>query len=197
MPNVTEILAEWLQEHGYDGLLSEDEDCDCTIEELVPCLDVWGICRAGRFIRCEACEEEKTCDAAKRRAKQPGCIFEPRGPLSARGDSGRTPDCCGDVGHDVDRGCRLDIGRRLDTPGAPAWGYPRTHPLVGDEIAQVRSPGGVTHLFYVGNEVALCGARIARWTVTLDKHPAALCRNCTRVYEARYDARYDTGRIGP
>lgn len=54
------------------------------------------------------------------------------------------------------------------------------------EVTQVRSPGGVTHIFQVGSEVTFCGSKCARWTVTLDPYPAATCKLCARAYRSRY-----------
>ena len=33
---VLEIVAEWLKEHGYDGLYQEGE-CSCLLDDLFPC----------------------------------------------------------------------------------------------------------------------------------------------------------------
>ena len=47
MPNVREIVKEWLQAHGYDGLCSDDFECACTPEDLMPCCEACERCEAG------------------------------------------------------------------------------------------------------------------------------------------------------
>jgi hypothetical protein len=42
-----EIIAEWLKEHGYDGMYSEAE-CGCLLTDFAPCSgDSIGSCCAG------------------------------------------------------------------------------------------------------------------------------------------------------
>ena len=36
--NVREIVINWLQEHGYDGLYCED--CGCGVDDLAPCAEL-------------------------------------------------------------------------------------------------------------------------------------------------------------
>ena len=36
---VKEILAEWLENHGYDGLYDHHKECCCSIDDLMPCED--------------------------------------------------------------------------------------------------------------------------------------------------------------
>ena len=43
--SVVEILKEWLEENGYDGLTDEDE-CGCSTDDLVPCQSFSGHCVA-------------------------------------------------------------------------------------------------------------------------------------------------------
>lgn len=39
---VREIVKEYLREHGFNGLCSEDGECGCGIDDLFPCGDVSG-----------------------------------------------------------------------------------------------------------------------------------------------------------
>jgi hypothetical protein len=50
-----EIIAEWLKEHGFDGMYSEAE-CGCFLEDFAPCYgDSIGSCIAG--YRCKVIDE--------------------------------------------------------------------------------------------------------------------------------------------
>lgn len=48
MPTVIEIVAEHLQAGGFDGLANADAECGCFLDDLVPCREIGGGCRAGR-----------------------------------------------------------------------------------------------------------------------------------------------------
>lgn len=37
--NVEEIVGQYLKEHGFDGLYSEDRECACEIDDLMPYCD--------------------------------------------------------------------------------------------------------------------------------------------------------------
>jgi len=52
---VGEIIATWLKEHGYDGLCNED--CGCSIDDLMPCGETFNDCRAA--YKRKATDEEK------------------------------------------------------------------------------------------------------------------------------------------
>ena len=45
MPDVREIVKEWLRAHGYDGLCYYD--CGCEIEDLMPCTGYSADCQPG------------------------------------------------------------------------------------------------------------------------------------------------------
>jgi hypothetical protein len=46
---VIEIVAEYLERHDYDGLISADGLCGCGKDELAPCGRLREDCRALRF----------------------------------------------------------------------------------------------------------------------------------------------------
>jgi len=50
-PTVREIIAEWLQEHGFDGLYSED-CCACQLSDLMPCVGATDDCKPGYTSPC-------------------------------------------------------------------------------------------------------------------------------------------------
>lgn len=47
--SVTEIVAAYLLEHGYDGLYLDDggEGCGCTVDDLRPCGEDMSDCKPG------------------------------------------------------------------------------------------------------------------------------------------------------
>ena len=52
-----EIIAEWLREHGYDGLYDDcgSEGCGCEIDDLAPC--------EGWVLRCQPGYRRESDDA--------------------------------------------------------------------------------------------------------------------------------------
>ena len=44
MPKVIEIVRAHLNEHGFDGLVSESRECGCRSDDLVPCCEDFGRC---------------------------------------------------------------------------------------------------------------------------------------------------------
>ena len=56
---VIEIVEEYLQEHGYDGLFFPGE-CACEVGDLAPCGEYIGGCRVGYKA---VCPEDEQCDA--------------------------------------------------------------------------------------------------------------------------------------
>jgi len=47
-----EIVRQWLDEHGYDGLYREGE-CGCLKDDLMPCDNPSEHCEAGYRLPCE------------------------------------------------------------------------------------------------------------------------------------------------
>lgn len=55
---VKSIMADWLREHGYDGLWNENE-CGCTVDDFMPCGgESIADCKPGYHVPCkgEDCE---------------------------------------------------------------------------------------------------------------------------------------------
>jgi len=50
---VKEIVKNYLEEHGYDGLYAPYLKCSCKIDDLMPCGVCFDDCRAGYLILCE------------------------------------------------------------------------------------------------------------------------------------------------
>lgn len=45
MPSVIEMVGEYLKSNGYDGLAADE--CGCFIDDLAPCGEIGGYCKAG------------------------------------------------------------------------------------------------------------------------------------------------------
>ena len=45
--NIREIVADWLRQHGYDGLYDAEYDCACTLDALAECHALHDECVAG------------------------------------------------------------------------------------------------------------------------------------------------------
>lgn len=56
--NTKEIVKEYLKNNGYDGLINENGDCGCLIDDLVPCMDGDGFdnCIPGYKTPCDCSE---------------------------------------------------------------------------------------------------------------------------------------------
>jgi len=55
---VREIIAEWLQEHGYDGLFNTESECACLIEDFFECGYAAPDCEAGYMTKCDCGEHD-------------------------------------------------------------------------------------------------------------------------------------------
>ena len=44
---VKEIVKQFLEDHGYEGLYSDCQSCGCGIDDLMPCQGKMFSCRAG------------------------------------------------------------------------------------------------------------------------------------------------------
>jgi len=49
-PTVQEIVTAYLEEHGYDGLLSDNCECACLTADVPACDDIGSNCEAGHKI---------------------------------------------------------------------------------------------------------------------------------------------------
>jgi hypothetical protein len=60
MPNVKEILVEWLKAHGYDGLAGgwHRYNCGCGVDDLVPCAASCDLCEPAYRVPC-TCEDHE------------------------------------------------------------------------------------------------------------------------------------------
>lgn len=50
---IRDIVIKYLQENGYDGLVSNDGDCGCRLDDLFPCTDYCLNCIPGYLVKCE------------------------------------------------------------------------------------------------------------------------------------------------
>lgn len=56
-----EIVAEWLREHGYDGLCRDT--CGCGLDDLMPCGEPGDDCVPAYKRRCDApCPDSGDCE---------------------------------------------------------------------------------------------------------------------------------------
>jgi hypothetical protein len=52
-PTVKEIVKQFLELNGFDGLFNEDAPCACKLDELITCDDYCSDCEAGYLVPCE------------------------------------------------------------------------------------------------------------------------------------------------
>lgn len=58
-----EIVAEWLREHGYDGLYNTEGPCGCGLDDFMPCNELGMDCEPAYKRRCDApCPESGDCE---------------------------------------------------------------------------------------------------------------------------------------
>ena len=53
-----EIVARWLGEVGFDGLVRWDGECSCTLDDLMRCdmcVEDFDGCSPARLITCQSC----------------------------------------------------------------------------------------------------------------------------------------------
>ena len=60
MPNLKEIIKEYLEENGYDGLYYDD--CACSVEDLIPCDEPNTNCQPGYKGACNGGDCDGDCD---------------------------------------------------------------------------------------------------------------------------------------
>lgn len=62
-PDVKEIVEEWLEGEGYEGLYNEAE-CGCRLCDLAPCGEMSQNCEAAFLFDCSRCAKRPSCDLA-------------------------------------------------------------------------------------------------------------------------------------
>lgn len=53
VPNVKEIVRDYLQRNGFDGLCLSTDDCGCRLADLMPCGSPCDLCLPGYLGRSE------------------------------------------------------------------------------------------------------------------------------------------------
>jgi len=74
-----EIVTEWLEKNGYDGLCQEDYECACELSDLMPCGETWPTCLAGYKKKDETGEYDFTITPGKNPdAKEQTSVSHPK-----------------------------------------------------------------------------------------------------------------------
>ena len=62
--NVKDIVIDYLEKNGYDGLCNPSIECGCGLDDFIPCGEMGQNCEAAYKTDCETCYEAtgKTCD---------------------------------------------------------------------------------------------------------------------------------------
>lgn len=50
--HVRDFLQKHLAENGYDGLLAENGDCACKLDDLIPCMEDCSFCKPAHYVPC-------------------------------------------------------------------------------------------------------------------------------------------------
>jgi len=60
---VIEIVREYLEKNGFDGLFNEQGECACELNDLAPCGEIGVDCEAGYKVDCdpETCPMDGNC----------------------------------------------------------------------------------------------------------------------------------------
>lgn len=69
MTKVIEIVTEYLEAGGFDGLANVDAECGCFLHDLVPCGDILVDCRAGKRA---VIDDEEVCVAVLDKPQRKG-----------------------------------------------------------------------------------------------------------------------------
>jgi len=61
-PTVLDMVYDSLKERGFDGLVSDDFECSCELEDLAPCCEMSDQCTAGYKVTTCPDDCEPGCD---------------------------------------------------------------------------------------------------------------------------------------
>jgi hypothetical protein len=72
---VRTILADWLREHGYDGLVFPKTSCWCYADDLAPCISDCLDCQPGYWVKCSDCPnfDDEKCPLGSPGILRHGC----------------------------------------------------------------------------------------------------------------------------